>query len=187
MGAPFDLEPAAWRQLFREVAMYARKFTRDTPRAMEIAQAAVVDAIDPERLPWDPSKGTVQAYLFRRVRSLYGNYVDSAETQLATEPVERAAELPGPTKTPLQLLLAAEADHRAKEMMAIVLILEDDDEDEFPVDADGNWVVPPNAEAASTRRARSRGYTDKEIKNARERLKRHAYAARAEYLEAHPP
>ncbi len=44
----------------------------------------------------------------------------------------------------------------------------------------------PNAEAASTRRALAKGYTEKEIKNARERLKRHALAVAREHREMEP-
>jgi hypothetical protein len=44
----------------------------------------------------------------------------------------------------------------------------------------------PNAEAASTRRALARGYTALEIKNARERLKRHALAVAREMKKREP-
>ena len=44
----------------------------------------------------------------------------------------------------------------------------------------------PNAEPASTTRALEKGYSLQEIKNARERLKRHAQAVVAEDSEVEP-
>jgi hypothetical protein len=47
-------------------------------------------------------------------------------------------------------------------------------------------VARPNAEPASTRRALAKGYSLKDIKNARERLKRHALAVAQDDEEAEP-
>jgi hypothetical protein len=91
--------------------------------------------------------------------------------------------------------------HRRLEGDTLILLLLERESDDTALEASGDSVgnemsgedspaetAPagprrPRGEVASTRRALAKGYTEKEIKNARERLKRHALAVTREDRE----
>ena len=178
--ADLSLTPAQWLDIrSREVAR-ALQLTRSVEKANELAQAAITDALDPDEHPWDPIVHPNPAdFICDLVWSRYGNEITSYRATLASESLSAADDEPIPSsQDPLHHAMKAEDQARAERRYAalrkrvagdalIELLLEDDDDEE---DEDAS---SPNAEAATTRRALAKGYTEKEIKNARLRLRRY--------------
>jgi hypothetical protein len=81
--------------------------------------------------------------------------------------------------TLILLLLERESDDTALEASGDGVGNEMSGEDS-PAEPSPAGPRKPRGEVASTRRALAKGYTEKEIKNARERLKRHALAVARE-------
>ncbi len=158
--------------------------------------------------PWDPERQTFGDYLLSRLWSRHGTELKSYRVTMASDRITEDNDRgPPSSQNPDRLAMRREDEERAERCYAvlqkrvagdalILLLLEQHDEDyaEPPDDGGGSDDVPGEeedaspeprpvqrvAEPASTRRAVARGYTHKEIKNARERLKRHAIAAKAE-------
>jgi hypothetical protein len=218
---PKDLTPQEWAEAVKRALKRAKELTRSKERSMELVQAAIAVAIDPER-PWDTAKHrTFADHLCDVVWSLHGNEVQSYRVTRASHELDEAAEEGGPppsSSRPLALLatkreatkagrLYAELRRRVVDDPLIVLLIdhdadadlraqegdevdEDDDgyrpEGEMPEDAPALVrAARPNAESPSTRRALARGYSLRDIKNARLRLKRIATAVAKEDDEAH--
>jgi hypothetical protein len=209
---PPTLTNDEWRAARRRVLTRALELTKSKPKALDLTDAAIAKALEPDTTPWDPQHHkTFADYLCDIVWSLHGNETKSYRVMHASARLDEAADASAPaSERPDALLLSAHDQARADRFEAalvrridgeaLLLILLEHEPDgeaaESSGDAPGQEVSGeegpsaaqlvseayrrPNAEAASTRRALAKGYTDKEIKNARERLKRHAIAVMRE-------
>lgn len=156
-------------------------------RATELVDAAVAEAIDPDARPWDPSlEPSLGEYLCTLVWSLHGNELTSYRVTHASERLSEAEDESVPSsRNPDRMVMKARDEAKAARRNAallrrvqgdalVMLLLEDSDDDE--PDEDDERPGERIAEPPSTRRALKKGHTLQEIKNARERLKRHAQA-----------
>ncbi len=187
MAAAFSLTPAQWQAARRCALTRAIKLTRSVDRGTELADAAVAEALDPDAKPWDPKVyPDLGEYLCSLVWSLHGNELTSYRVTHASERLSEAENEAVPSsRNPDRLVMDARDEAKAARRNAallrrvegdalVMLLLEESDDDEAY--EDGEEAARPNAEPPSTRRALEKGYTLKDIKNARERLKRHAQA-----------
>ena len=55
MAAAFSLTPAQWQAIRKRALKRALQLTPSVDRARELADAAIVDALDPDAHPWDPN------------------------------------------------------------------------------------------------------------------------------------
>ncbi len=183
MAAAFNLTPAQWQVIRKRALKRALQLTRSVDRARELADAAIVDALDPDAHPWDPNvQPDLGAFVCDLVWSRYGHEITSYHVTHASERLSEAEDEAVPSsRNPDRLVMNARDEAKAARCNAallrrvegdelVMLLLEDSDDDE--PDEDSNEPPRPNAEPLSTRRALEKGYTLKEIKNARERLKR---------------
>ena len=120
------------------------------------------------------------------VWSRYGHEITSYHVTHASERLSEAENESVPSsRNPDRLVMDARDEAKAARCNAallrrvdgdalVMLLLEENDDDE--PEEDGEQPPRPNAEPPSTLRALKKGYTLQEIKNARERLKRHAQA-----------
>jgi hypothetical protein len=213
---PPKLTSAQWLEARQRALVRGLELTKSGPKARELRDAAIIKALEPETTPWDPAgKKTFADYLCDLVWSLHGNESKSYRIQKASHRLDDAADASAPSsERPDQLALSSPEKARAERLNAalqrriegdalILLLLERDGDDAALAtssDSPGNEMSaddPPdepapkkdpkmNAEAASTRRALAKGYTEKDIKNARERLKRHAIVVAREDAEVKP-
>jgi hypothetical protein len=187
MAVDFSLTPAQWQAAMRRALTRAVKLTRSVDRGKELADAAIAEALDPDARPWDPNAyPDLGDYLCSLVWSLHGNELTSYRVTHASERLSEAEDESVPSsRNPDRLVMEARDEAKAARRNAallrrvqgdalVLLLLEDSDDDES--DEDGERPAERIAEPPSTRRALEKGYTLKEIKNARERLKRHAQA-----------
>jgi hypothetical protein len=194
MADAFSLTPAQWRAVRKRALARALQLTRSVHKARELVDAAIVDALDPEANLWDPRKHPdLATYICDLVWSRHGNQSTSYEVTQASHPLSEAESEPVPSsRNPERLYMKASDEAKAARCHAallrriegdalVMLLLEDDDDEE-----DDEQPPRPNAEPPSTRRALEKGYSLKEIKNARERLKRHVQVVVAEDERTEP-
>ena len=194
--ASYNLTAAEWLAARKRAMNRAVQLTKSVHKATELVDAAVADALDPDAHPWDPASGVdLGFHLCSLVWSRHGTELASYRVTHASERLTEAKdEAVPPSANPEHLVLNARDAARAERLDAalqrrvegdtpILLLLERDADAEDDEEAGQDR---PNAEPASTRRALAKGYTLKDIKNARERLKRHAVAVAKEDGEAKP-
>jgi hypothetical protein len=165
-------------------------------KAEELRDAAVEKALAPETKPWDPARHrTVADWLCDLVWSIHGNQKQSYRVTHASASLDDEGEPAAPSsRNPERLLLSAgdralaeqqeaELDRRIAGDPLLVLLREAGRETSGDDESDESR---PNKEAASTRAALAKGYTAKEIANARKRLKWHMEAVAREQKDMEP-
>jgi hypothetical protein len=184
-----------WRAVRRRAVVRALELTKSKPKAMELADAAIAKALEPETTPWDPAKHkTFADYICDLVWSAHGTEIASYRVTHASFALAEDDDAAAPdSSNPEALALNSRAAARARQRYAALLDLIKDDPlialllqasgDEDPEPDEGEESAPPrpNAEPTSTRRALAKGYTLVDIKNARRRLKRFAETVAREY------
>jgi hypothetical protein len=181
---------------YRRAYTHGLRLTGLPARAHEVARAAMRDAVDPHGDPWTAHSGkTLSQFACDRVSAILGSAIQSYEWLYAAAAEDEEPEGAAPPAwVPEEDLLAQKMQALARRRNARVRSrLKDDPLVELLLDAEGAPRPPPRrgggrgrpkgTVSPGTRLAHEAGYNDKEIKNARERLKRHLLAVAREEPE----
>jgi DNA-directed RNA polymerase specialized sigma24 family protein len=132
---PVDMAPPEtdFTRMVREASKralgYALTLTKNLARAEDLAQRAVLEALDPEKKPWDPSvHPDFPKYVCSLVLSRYGNEQKSYRLRKAshilTPEVEATAVDPStPEMHALRVESEAEGDRRYEMLLARVVVV----------------------------------------------------------------
>lgn len=168
MGGYEWLTRDVWNRAWRRAYLLALRLSHPSERAEDFVQAAITEALDPDDKPWS-AQGTVDfaSHVCNLLRGAHGHSIEGYELLCVGAPLTRKAPgrlLHAPTleatlREPRDAALARSRYHALLERVhkdALVSLLLEEGQGE-----------------SSTNRAREAGYSREDIKDARQRLKRH--------------